>query len=127
MNTFQNAVDRDQFAKLVGIELTELLPGAARAEMTLAESHLNGLGTAHGGAIFTLADLAFAAAANSHGTDAMAINIQISYFKAVREGKLTAVAREISLNRKLATYTVDVLDSEGTLVAAFTGTAYRRS
>ena len=53
----------DRFAVLAGCELTEIREGYARATMTVEERHLNGGDVCQGGAIFTLADLAFAAAA----------------------------------------------------------------
>jgi acyl-CoA thioesterase len=127
MDPLKTTADNDCFAKSVGIKLTAVARGYARAELILNDSHLNGLGTAHGGVVFTLADLAFAAAANAYGVDAMAINISISYFKAVRSGKLIAEARELSLNRKLATYAVTVTDDAGQALAAFQGTAYRKT
>ena len=40
---------------------------------------LNGEGLTHGGAIFGLADLVFAAASNSHGNLALALNVNISF------------------------------------------------
>ena len=55
----------DQFAARNNIELLEVANGNARAKMTLHPYHLNGLGTVHGGAIFTLGDFVFAAACNS--------------------------------------------------------------
>ena len=51
---------RDAFAQFLGIELTDMGPGHARAEMELCERLQNGAGVAHGGAVFTLADFAFA-------------------------------------------------------------------
>ena len=78
----------DRFAKYVGIELLEIGEGTARARLVLNDNHLNGIGIAHGGAIFALADLAFAGASNSHGTVAVAINANISYMAATREGAL---------------------------------------
>jgi len=79
-----------------------------------------------GGAVFTLADFAFAAAANAHGTVAVAINVSITFMKAVSTGLLRAEAREVALNPKLGTYTVDVKDERGDLVAVFQGLAYRK-
>ena len=64
---------RDRFARHSGIELLEVSEGFARAKMPLGPFHHNGIGTVHGGALFTLADLAFAAASNSHGTVAVAV------------------------------------------------------
>ena len=89
--------------------------------------HLNGYGTVQGGAIFTLADFAFAAASNSHGTVAVAINVSITFMKAAKTGTLWAEAREISRNFKLGSYTVEVKDDQGELVALFQGLAYRKS
>lgn len=117
---------RDRFAEHVGVELLEVSQGRAKARLAINEQHLNSVGTAHGGAIFALADLAFAVASNSHGTIAMGINVSISYIKAVKEGVLIAEAREVSLSPRLATYAVQVTDQGGDIVATFQGMVYRK-
>ena len=119
-------VHNDRFAKHAGIRLIEVGSGYAAAELALSDYHLNGLGIAHGGAIFTLADIAFAAAANSHENDAVAIHINISFFKAVQSGKLTAKAMEVHRNRKLSTYQIDIFNENGDSVASMQGTAYQK-
>ncbi|MEZ4526779.1 MAG: hotdog fold thioesterase [Desulfobacterales bacterium] len=118
---------KDRFARHTGIELLEISPGRAKARMEIREDHKNGMGVAHGGAIFTLADLVFAAASNSHGIPALAVNVSISYLKKVSDGILTAEAAEISLNPKLASYTVEVRDENRELVAIFQGMVYRKT
>lgn len=117
---------RDRFAAYCGVELVQVEPGRAVARMVLDQKHLNGVNTAHGGAIFTLADLAFAAACNSHGTVAVAINASISYMKAATTGTLTATAEETACNPRLGTYTIRITDESGDLVAVFQGMAYRK-
>jgi acyl-CoA thioesterase len=117
----------DRFAEHANIELVSVSSGQARAKMTLHLHHLNGYGTVQGGAIFTLADFAFAAASNSHGNVAVAINVSINFLKAARTGTLWAEAREISKNFKLGSYTVEVKDEQGDLVAIFQGMVYRKS
>ena len=117
---------RDKFAEYCGIELVDVSPGRARAEMEVKEEHLNGVNTVHGGAIFTLADFAFAAAANSYGQVTVAINANITYINALTRGKITAEAREISRNPKLSTYTIDILNEEGEVAAVFQGLAYQK-
>jgi len=117
---------RDKFARYNGIELLEVSEGSAKAQMKINENHLNGIGTVHGGAIFTLADFTFGAAANSHGNVTVAINVNISFMKAAYSGTLIAEAREISLNPKISTYTIDIFDSDGELIAIFQGMAYRK-
>ncbi|MFA5553756.1 MAG: hotdog fold thioesterase [Phycisphaerae bacterium] len=117
---------KDAFAKKCGIELLQVGPGTAKASVKLKPDHLNGVGIAHGGIIFTLADYVFAAASNSHGTVAVAINANISYLKAAKEGVLTATAREVSCGRKIACYTIDVADRNNEIIAVFQGMVFRK-
>jgi acyl-CoA thioesterase len=126
METVKRYFKNDRFAARNDIELISVAPGQARAKMTLHPHHLNGYGTVQGGAIFTLADFAFAAASNSHGTVALAINVSISFIKAAKTGTLWAEARELSKNFKLGTYTVEVKDDAGDLIAVFQGMVYRK-
>lgn len=117
----------DRFAEYVGIELLEVSHGRAKARLKVQGHHLNAIHIGHGGAIFALADLAFAVASNSHRTVAMAINASISYVKAATEGMiLLAEAQEVSRNPRLATYTVRVTSEEGDLMAIFQGMVYRK-
>jgi acyl-CoA thioesterase len=127
MESVQRFFKNDKFAERANIELVSVSPGQARAKMTLHPHHLNGYGTVQGGAIFTLADFAFAAASNSHGTVAVAINVSITFMKAGQTGTLWAEAREVSRNFKLGSYTVEVKDDTGEMVALFQGLAYRKS
>jgi acyl-CoA thioesterase len=117
---------QDQFAAHAGVELLTAGPGHATAKMSLQPRHLNGLKTVHGGAIFTLADFTFAAACNSYGTMAVALDVSIVFIKAATTGTLWAEAREASKNFKVGLYLVDIKDDQGDLVAQFQGVAYRK-
>ena len=116
--------EKDRFAKENGIRVVEIRLGFARTEMTVEPRHLNSVGILQGGALFTLADFAFAVASNSHGVVAVACQADVTWFKAVRSGKLTAMAEEISRTRKLSTCLVHVTDDAGESVALFKGIAY---
>ncbi len=118
--------ENDQFARHTGIELLEITTGYARAKLEIHQEHLNGVGIVHGGAIFTLADLAFAAASNSHGTVAVAINANVSFLKAIGTGTLYATAKEVSKNQKIAAYEVLVSDQNDDIIATFQGMVYRK-
>ena len=50
----------------------------------------------------------------------------MSFLTAVSEGTLTAEAVEVSLGHKLATYTVQVKDDAGAIIAVMQGTVYRK-
>ena len=117
---------RDRFAAHNGIELLDAGAGWAKARMKVEDRHLNAADVVHGGALFTLADLVFAVASNSHGQLALSINVSISYLKAARTGVLIAAAREVSRNSKLGTYTMEVRDDAGDLIALAHGTVYRK-
>ncbi|MDA8124404.1 MAG: PaaI family thioesterase [Deltaproteobacteria bacterium] len=122
----ESAVSRDAFAAFVGIELLRVGEGRAVARLKLRDHHKNGLGIVHGGAVFTLADLAFAAAVNSRGRAAVAIHCTISYLKAAQGEVLLAEAKEISCGAKIAVYHIQVTEASGELVATFEGMAYRK-
>ncbi len=126
MEKIRKFFKKDRFAAHNDITLLDIRPGYAKAELIISGKHLNGVDITHGGAIFTLADLAFAVASNSHGTVAVGVSATISYLKATRKGILTAEAREVAFNPKLATYQVDVRDEKGEMVAIFQGTVYRK-
>ena len=118
--------EHDLFARHCGIELLDAGPGWARVSMAIQPCHFNGARTVHGGAIFTLADFAFAVASNSHGQLAMGISTSTSFFKAARGGTLLAEAQELSLNKQLGSYQVRVTDEQNQLIALFQGTAFRK-
>jgi len=126
-NIKQFVSDSDQFARHSGMELLEVATGYAKVSMLIMGHHFNGAKIVHGGAIFTLADFAFAAAANSHGKIAVSINASISFIKAATAGVLIAEAKEISLNSKLGNYIVNITDQENDLIAVYQGTAYRKN
>jgi acyl-CoA thioesterase len=119
--------EKDAFARLLGIEVVESGPGRAKVRMAVTPGHRNGLGMVHGGAMFTLADYAFAVACNSHGYAAVAINANISYLKAPKGGVLWAEAEELAVEGKMGSCQVRVLDEDGSVVAMFGGLSYRKS
>lgn len=119
---------KDALARFLGIKLLEMRPGYARATMEVRPELLNGVGVTHGGAIFSLADVAFAAASNSHGPVAVALNVSIHFLKTTTVGTLlTAVAREEHLTRKTGLYRLEVRNEHGELVALAEGQVYRMS
>jgi acyl-CoA thioesterase len=127
MGIVEKVLEKDRFCvETVGIELLEVSPGRAKTKLQIEDRHLNGLGIIQGGAIFTLADFALAAASNFHGTAAVMINANISCFKGLSRGTLFAEAAEESINFKLATYTVRITNETDELIALMQATVYRK-
>lgn len=119
-------IERDAFARLLGIRVIEAGPGYAKTAMDLTDDLKNGAGIAHGGAVFTLADLALAIASNSHGRLALAVSSAITYVRPGTGATLYAEAKEISLGGKMATYAITITNDKGVVVASCQGTVYRK-
>jgi LAO/AO transport system ATPase/phenylacetic acid degradation protein PaaD len=120
------AIAADGYARHMGLELVVGGAGWAAVRMRVGPQHLNFNGRCHGGAIFSLADMALGLACNSHGTVAALVDGNISISSGAVEGEwLVAQATEVSRSRKLAVYRVDVKRAAGgEHVACLSGTVY---
>jgi len=116
------ALGASPFAHLLGMEIVEARPGWARVVMD-ATGKENFLGVAHGGAVFALADQAFAAAANRGEVLQVAVSVHIHYL-APAKGKLEAVGRLVGETDTYSHILVEVRSGER-LVATFEGVAYK--
>lgn len=120
-------MERDPFARFLGIELLELREGYSKMALTVKDHMLNFHGLPHGGVIFSLADAAFAAACNSYGQVAVALHVDVSFLAAVEVGTcLIAEATEEHLGGRTGLYRLAVAKEDGTLIALCHGTAYRK-
>ena len=111
LREIQEHYRNDKFATNAGCVITE-----ASAER----------GGVMGGAIFTLADLAFAVASNYDGTPTVGVECNIRYFSPPRGDRLTAVCTPDKTGRTLSHYTVDITDDTGRKVACFTAIAFHK-
>ena len=111
---------------MAGVELMEISEGYAKARMLITPEHLNGGGVCQGGALFTLADLAFAAAVNSHLVLTFSTTSNITIFRSVTEGYVFAEANEIVNHPRLPYAEVKITDEKGQLIAIFTSSGYRK-
>ena len=114
----------DEFARQNGIEIVEISEGYARTRVRIEPRHLNAGGSVQGGVLFTLADLAFAAATNSHGTLTVTSTANITFVRGASAGIITAQARELVSSRHLPFCEVRVTDDEDRLIAIFTASGY---
>ena len=98
----------------------------AECSMPLTPLHLNAGGVAQGGAVFTLVDTCFAAAANAGGVHTVSQGAQIHYLRPGTGKALYARAECIHAGRTTCLYRVDVRDDAGKLVASATVNGYRK-
>ena len=114
----------DRFASSAGCEIDEVGEKTAKCSLVLTDLHRNALGGVMGGAIFTLADLAFAVASNWQAPGTVAISSQIAYLSAPKGGRLTAEAHCVKDGRSTCFYRVPVRDEFGTTVAELSVTGF---
>ena len=126
MASLKELLAQDHFASCTGVELMEVKPGYAKARMLVTERHLNAGGVCQGGALFTLADLTFAAVANSHNQLTLSLNANITFLRPAREGYVYAEAVEIFNHARVPFIEVRMHDEAGELVAVFTSSGYRK-
>ena len=117
----------DVFASTTtGIEIDAAEPGYAKVSLTIEPKHLNALGMVMGGAIFTMADYAFAIASNVGDETVVTINSQISYLGTTKGKRLIAEAKPLKNGRSTCVYTIDVEDDLGTQVANIQVTGFKK-
>ena len=116
----------DHFAKALGIKVLESKDGYCKVSMKIEKTHTNALGFTHGGAIFSLADYAFAHACNYGDNVAVAVQVDIKFLRPTAEGDcLTAEATRVSDGKTTGLYHVAVLKDDK-LTAFFSGLAFKK-
>ena len=106
----------------LGMKIIDAGPKYSVVEMVLEDRHLNGFSIAHGGAIFALADTAFAHACNSDNVVTVAQQCQINFLQPGRAGDLlTATAKGRTHSGRTGIYDVTITGSDGGVIAEFRG------
>lgn len=114
---------------LLGVRPVSLGEGEARIELTAGERLHNAMGTVHGGILCDLADIAMGAAlatVTADGESFTTLQLQMSYFLPVVDGRLSAHARVVRRGRGTAHLECDLEDSESRLVARATSVCAMR-
>ena len=118
-------IEEEPYVKLFGIKIIELRQGYSLVEMKASERYENIFSITHGGAVFSVMDVAFGSAANSYGTVAVALDININYIRPSMTGDiLRAEAKEVSRGNKIATYNIIVRNSSNKIIASSQAVAY---
>lgn len=121
-------IRKDPYANWLGATIEAIEPGYSRVSLRVTDAMLNFHGMTHGGLIFSLGDIAFAAASNSHGQTALALNVATSFLRATKAGdQLVAEAKEILLGGATALYDIVIVEHNSQqLVAKCQATVYRK-
>ena len=121
------AVKKEPFAQAMNMELVALDLGYSVIEMTYDPATMNNIyDRAHGGAIYALIDEAFETSCQTHGSVAVALNVNVTYVSSPEAGvRLQAEAKEVSLTKKTAGYDIKVKDQNGQMIATCQALAFR--
>ena len=115
----------DLFAtQTVGITIDEAEEGRAVCSLEIGERHLNANGIVMGGAIFTLADFAFAVASNIINMNTASLGSQITYLSPAKCSRLTAESKRVKEGRTTCYYVTDITDENGRHIAQVTTTGF---
>lgn len=113
LESLKEQIRDEPFANHMGISLRDIGPGYAVMEARFSEKMANFNGLIHGGAIFALMDEAFGAASNSHGTIALALNLNVTFLETPRiNSLLIAEAKEESRGKRTASYRIEILQKD---------------
>ncbi len=116
----------DRFAtEAAGAEIVAAEPGRAVCEAPIRPELLNANGVPMGGALFTLADFAFAVAVNGC-SEAVTVSqhASITFLAPAKGRRLIAEAECLKAGRRTCLYQVTVRDDEGVYVAHVTVNGY---
>lgn len=127
ISAIEKQVEKEPFARKLGLRLIELAPGHAIVELDPQEDLTNIFGMTHGGAVFSLIDEAFEVSCNAHGTVAVALSMTVTYHRAPdQKSRLRAESMEIHRSARTGTYEIKVTDEHNALIASCTALAYRK-
>lgn len=126
-NIAENMLANDAFSQWLGIEILACNKGYCKVGMQIRDEMLNGMGNAHGGISFSLADTAFAFASNTHGRYAVSIEASINHIEALKTGDYITAEVDLDITKyKLGFHLIQVKREEQ-IVALFKGIVYRSS
>ena len=115
----------DRFAAANGMTIDELYEDGALCSMTVRDDHRNAIDGIMGGVIYTLADFAYAAAANNDHKPTVALDATTQFLRMSGGKKLFARARRVKSGKTTNVYTVTVYDDLGKEIALTTITGYK--
>ncbi|MBO4599237.1 MAG: PaaI family thioesterase [Bacteroidales bacterium] len=122
----------DHFATdVTGITIGEAGDHHAICHLQIDPTHCNAMGAVMGGAIFTLADFAFAIAANSRSIkeyeplEWVSVSSNIQYLRQARNGMLHAEAKCVKEGKSTCVYSILVTDDQEREIALITTTGMK--
>lgn len=128
----QEVFYNDHYAsEATGIVVDKVEPGFAQCSLTIMPHHRNAMGGVMGGVMFTLADLAFAAAANTESLTQetslvwVSLNSSIHYLAQPKGQRLIAETSCVKQGRTTCVFNIHIHDELNTPTALVTTTGMK--
>lgn len=129
MNAVEKARERfadDLFAtEATGIIIEDVKRDYSKCSLELKQIHKNANNQVMGGAIFTLADFAFAVASNEENPVTVSLSSNIVFLSPVKGKTLFAEAKAVKSGKRTCTFNISVYDDTETAVATVTTVGMR--
>lgn len=127
MKEVKDFFNNDKFATDNGMVIEEYGQHYAKCSFEIGPVHKNAVGGVMGGALFTLADFAFAVASNWEKPDTVSLNSNISFNGVAKGSKVIASARCVKDGRSTCCYIVEVKDDLDNLVATVVINGFKKN
>lgn len=128
----QQTFSQDLYAtQSTGINIDKVEEGYACCRVVLQPHHRNAMGAVMGGVMFTLADLTFAAAANSRCLKDdnplawVSLNSSIHYLSQPKGGMLIAESEQVKQGHTTCVFNIYIYDEHNNRTAVVTTTGIR--
>ena len=114
------AISKVPYARLLGIELSDLKTGEAVMKLKMRDELRQPHGVLHGGATASIIDTAMAFAiitVLAEGEKATTIDLTVHYLRPVVEGEIVCTAKVVRAGRRILTVSAEVSNEQGKLIA----------
>lgn len=113
------------FHQLLDMNIVELGIGSSVLEVLISEKHLNPIGIAHGGVMFSIMDASMGMAARTIGKDVVSLEMNINFIAPVNESDtIKTYSKILHAGQKTTVATCEAYNQKNELIATARETFY---
>ncbi len=116
--------ENDSYSRLSHISVVKLEPGKSEVVLTVCPENRNFMGFLHGGAYYTLADVAGGCALVQRNRKCVTLQADLHYLRKAYEEEVIAYGECIHLGKTTGVSHVEIKDRQGRCIAVCTCTMF---
>ncbi|MFR4250144.1 MAG: PaaI family thioesterase [Christensenellales bacterium] len=116
--------ENDPYSKYSHVQIVKLEPGKSEVKMEIGPENQNFMGFLHGGAFYTLADVAGGGALLSNNSRCVTLQADLHFLHQVHGKSITAYGRCVHMGHTTGVSEVKMMDEAGHCVAVCTCTMF---